>query len=99
MDISIDTSRTFNAGFLDAKGNPALVDGVPVWTLEPADLGTLAVAADGKSAVFTAASTLKTGLLRVTTDADMGPGVTNISGQLDINLVSGQAVTVTITLA
>jgi hypothetical protein len=99
MDIAIDTSKTFNAGFLDAKGNPALVDGVPVWVLDPTDLGTLAVAADGKSAVFTAASTIKTGVLRVSADADLGPGVTTISGQLDINLVSGQAVTIVITPA
>ena len=78
---------------LDAKGNPARVDGVPAWSVSDPSLGTVQAAADGLSAVFTAQQT-GTVQVSVTVDADLGPGVRALSGTLDIQIEPGEAVSI-----
>lgn len=77
---------------VDAYGNPARVDGVPVWTLSDDTLGALTVAADGMSAWF--ATLGPVGLLQVNVqaDADLGAGVRTLGAALDIQVESGEAV-------
>jgi hypothetical protein len=81
---------------LDAKGNPAKVDGVPTWNNSDEAIGTLAAAPDGFSAVYTA---MQTGVAQVSVsaDADLGMGVRTISGTLDIQIEPGEAVSLGIT--
>jgi hypothetical protein len=77
---------------LDARGKPAQVDGVPVWTNSAPTKASLVVSADGLSCIVKA---LDNGSVQigVSADADLGTGVKTITGLLDIEIVSGQAVT------
>lgn len=79
--------------FLDAAGNPALVDGTPAWSSSDPCV-TLEAAADGLSAVATASGALGTAQVSVTADADMGAGVEPITGLLDIQVIADKAATV-----
>lgn len=78
---------------LDARGNPARVDGIPAWNNSDELLGTLVAAADGFSAVFSALQ-IGTCQISVTVDADLGDGVRNLSGTLDIQIEPGEAVSI-----
>jgi hypothetical protein len=94
-----DTQKvTLSIQPVDAKGFAAKVDGVPVWSVSDPTIGGIAIvdANTGLSAVFTA---LLPGVcqVNVTADADLGPGVTSISGTLDVQVEPGQAVSLSIT--
>ncbi len=82
-------------GIKDKEGNPAEVQGVPVWKLSDPSLGDLQVAEDGKSATLLAGSP-STGTIEVACDADLGEGVTTVGAHLDISIVAGDAAVVTI---
>lgn len=85
-----------NVAFTDAKGNPAPVDGTPTWENSNTDLLTVTTAEDGLSAVIVATGTPGTGQVVVKADADLGDGVVEIIGTLDVEVVPGDAVTVVI---
>jgi hypothetical protein len=73
----------------DPKGRPAKVDGVPVWSSSDATVLAVTAAADGMSAVV---DTVAAGTARitVTADADLGAGVTEITGvSEDVNVTIG----------
>lgn len=80
---------------VDAKGNAARVDGAPTWSLTDNALGALDVTGDGMGAVFTPAGvgSLK---IQVHADADLGEGITDLLGELDIEIIGGQAVSIAI---
>ena len=80
----------------DAGGNPARVDGVPVWSLSDADHGVVTTAADGLSAEFVPDGTLGTVQVMVKADADLGTGVRELTGLLDIAIEAGEAVTLAV---
>ena len=80
-----------------AAGNPASVDGVPVWTSSDPDIVALEVAEDGKSAVATAAGGLGAAQVSVVADADLGEGVRELTGVLDIEVLAAEAVELGIT--
>lgn len=75
----------------DEYGNPAPVDGVPVWSLSDPSLITLELEPDGMSGYAITVGPVGTCTLTVTADADMGPGVVPISGNLDLIVVQSQA--------
>lgn len=81
---------------LDGAGNPAPVDGAPVWASSDETLVTLAVAADGLSAVATAVGPLGHVQVSCSADAQIGDGVTTITGTLEIDVVASQATTLAI---
>lgn len=73
----------------DSRGRPARVDGVPVWASSDETVLTVAAAADGMSAVV---DTVAAGTARITVsaDADLGAGVTEITGvSEDVNVTIG----------
>lgn len=85
----------------NALGQPAPVDGVPVWASSDATMLTVTPAADGLSALV---DTVGPGTARfsITADADTGSGVTTITAvSEDINITIGpkhQASVMTLTL-
>jgi len=79
----------------DKKGHAAAVDGVPVWTSSDETVGTVEASADGLSAVVTAGAP-GTCQINVSADADLGSGVESIAGALDLTVVAGKAVALTI---
>lgn len=81
----------------DALGNAAQVDGAPQWALDNPALGSLSVAGDGLSAEFTPGTQANSSVVvQVSCDADLGEGVKTILGSLVLDLVSGEAVSVSI---
>jgi len=80
----------------DAQGNAAKVDGVPQWAVTDDALATLEVAADGFSALVKPKGPIGAFKVQVRADADLGEPVKEILGELDIDLVAGEAVKVEI---
>jgi hypothetical protein len=80
---------------VDVKGNPAAVDGGPLWSVSADGVVTLSPAADGLSCVI---SGLAPGSVQVnvTADADLGEGVRSITGTLDVTVIAAEAVGFTI---
>ena len=77
---------------VDKEKNPAPIDGVAVPSLSSPDFATLNdISADGLSALLVG---IKPGAFQVniTGDADLGTGVKNIVGTLDVELMPGEAV-------
>lgn len=77
---------------LDQYGNPARVDGIPVWNNSDPTVVQLDVAADGITAVVTALGPLGTAQLSATADADLGSGTRSISVTADIQVEASEAV-------
>jgi len=85
------------------KGKPALVDGVPTWASSDETVITVESAADGMSAtVFGVAPNADPAVparVVVTADADLGSGVTPLTGSLDFVVTGGSAASITISAA
>ena len=80
---------------VDKKGKPALVEGVPVWMSSDVAIVDVQPLPDGLSA-FAVAQDLGHAQISVMADADLGEGTTLITGVLEIDVVAGQAVGLTI---
>jgi hypothetical protein len=75
---------------LDARDNEALLFGVPTWTTSDPVIGTLAVAPDGRSAVFTASGL---GVVQIGARAFADQAQTRaLEATLDIQVEPGEAV-------
>lgn len=80
---SLLTSQEFPSVTLtitNAAGQPAPVDGVPVWATSDATVISVVAAADGMSAVVAAVAPGGPARITVTADADLGAGVSTITG-------------------
>jgi hypothetical protein len=98
LNLSIDQKVTVELAITDRNGNPATVDGTPEWDATPADLVTIEPAADGRSAVITSGDISGDAvLITVRTDADLGDGVRELVGTLEINLTGGEAQFISLT--
>lgn len=77
----------------DSHGQPAAVDGVPVWASSDETVLTVTAAADGMSAVVdtVAPSTIGSpARISVSADADLGAGVVSLTGvSEDIHVTLG----------
>jgi hypothetical protein len=83
----------------DAKGNPATVDGVPVWSSADETRVSVEAAADGMSATIFAEgpATTQPVQVSVTADADLGEGIKPLVGLLDVTIVGAEATVIAIT--
>lgn len=93
MFLPISKKLPLILSVVDLKGNPAVVDGLPVWALSDESLATLEVAADGMSAMVVPVGPLGKVIVQAKADADMGAGVKEILGQMEVEMVAGEAVT------
>lgn len=92
-----DTEKvTLSIAPLDAKGNAASVDGAPVWASSNEAVLTVTASADGFSAVAVAVGPLGTAQVSVQVDADLGEGVKPLAATLDIDVLAGEAVALSI---
>lgn len=97
--ITITDNQQFEVTIspVDAKGNPAPIEGAPVWSVsDPALLTVTALEPDGLTALVVAVGPLGAAQVLVSADADLGEGVTTIGGLLDVDIVAGQAVSLEI---
>lgn len=83
--------------FSDAAGNPAGVEGAPVWSSSDDAVLTVTAGSDGLTANAAAVGPLGTAQVQLTADADLGEGVVQITGTLDVEVIASQAATATIT--
>jgi len=85
--------------YVDAAGNPAVVDGAPVWSSsDPSVLAVDVDAADAFSAKVTPAGPARTAQVKVSADADLGTGTRELITLLDVEVVAGEAVAGTISV-
>jgi len=80
---------------LDKRGKPAQVDGVPVWACSDPLLATVEPSEDGLSCVVKALDN-GSAQISVSADADLGEGVRALTGTLDLEIVSGEAASLSI---
>lgn len=96
MFLKITQKLPLSVEFQDKLGNPAKVDGAPVWAVSDETLATLSVAADGMSAELVPTGAIGEFKVQVSADADLGEGVKSILGELAIELLPAEAVSVAI---
>lgn len=83
---------SLSVAFTTAVGNPATVDGVPVWATSDESVLSVVASEDGLSAVVTTVGPLGSAQVSVTADADLGEGVKPLVGTLDVTVVGSEAV-------
>ncbi len=82
-------------GPVDAKGLPAQVDGVPVWTSSDETMATVVPTADGLGCLVVPQVPLSTGFqVRVEADADLGAGVRSLTGSIELEIGPSEAVAI-----
>jgi hypothetical protein len=92
-DTEVPGTCTVTVAFTDAKGKPAAVDGVPVWTVDSTSVvDTITPAADGMSAVLHITDNIGAALVTVDADADLGSGVTDVKVSDTVSVIAGDAV-------
>lgn len=96
MFIKTSEQLPLSISIVDMFGNPAKVDGAPVWALTDVDAATVEVAEDGMSAVVKPTGKAASLKVQVSADADLGEGVKTLLGELDLDIVSGEAVSISI---
>lgn len=91
-----DQKELLTIAVTDKKGNPAALDGVPVWASSDETIAAVEPAEDGMSATVNA---VRPGSCKVTVtgDADLGEGVAPLVGIIDISVTPGSAVQIEIT--
>jgi hypothetical protein len=83
--------------YVDAKGNPAQVDGPVAWSSSNEAVLTVEVdAADSTLATIVPGDQLSQAQVVATADADLGEGVKQIVTTMDVTIVAGEAVSGTI---
>lgn len=81
-----------SVAFTTKAGNPASVDGAPQWVSSDPTVIQVVQSEDGLSAEAIAVGPLGVAQVSVTADADLGEGVSTITGVLDIEVKASQAV-------
>jgi hypothetical protein len=92
ITISADKKRTLSVQAVDAKGRPATLDGIPAWAVSPEGGVSLFPAADGMSCDVAWLAPKDGQVVTVKGDADLGDGVKEIIGTLDVKTLSAEAV-------
>src|SRR5262245_60005011 len=70
VQLTSNQRQTLSVVFTDSRGNPAPVDGEPVWAIDNPNLISLLPAADGLSCVISAVGPLGSALVSIQADAD-----------------------------
>lgn len=78
---------------VDAKGNPASIDGQAQWSSSNPQIANVQnISADSLSADVIPGDQLGSCQINVQADADLGSGTQNITGVLDVTVMAGEAV-------
>jgi hypothetical protein len=96
--LAVDEYVEVKVSYVDAAGNPAVVDGDVVWESSNPDLVTVTAHDDTTSADVCPAGNgdLGTAQISATADADLGEGVRELITVFDVQIVAGEAVAGTI---
>jgi hypothetical protein len=85
--------------YVDAKGNPATIDGDVTWGSSDNNIATVTVDADTTRCKVTPAANIGNVQITATADADLGEGTRELITTMDVTVVAGEAVAGTITPA
>jgi hypothetical protein len=96
MFLKVNQSLPLSIAIKDSFGNPARVDGLPVWALTNEALGSIVVSADGMSATLSPSGVIGMCDVQVRADADLGEGIREILGVLNMEFIAGDAAIVEI---
>lgn len=96
MQFKVTQQFPITLTFQDAAGNPAQIQGVPEWTNNNTNVLSMEVAADGMSAVVSAVGPAGSGQISVKADSNLGEGITEITGVLDVEALPGDATVITL---
>lgn len=96
MNLKVSQKVKLVLEIKDKGGNPALVDGAPLWSLTDPSLGDVVPAEDGLSAVLTPKGGLGSCVVQVSADADLGEGKKDILGELPVDFLAGDAAVISI---
>jgi len=77
-----------------AAGNPAKVDGEPVWGVSDETILEVVATDDPFTVEIVTKGPLGSAQVSVSVDADLGEGVRELTGTLDIDVVAAEAATV-----
>jgi hypothetical protein len=96
-DTDVPGSAVLTVSFVDAKGKPAKVDGIPTLAVDNAAVVDSAPAfTDNGDGTFSSklhiTDTTGAAQLTVTADADLGTGVTTITSVDTVSVIPGDAV-------
>lgn len=91
-----DKSVQVKIAYVDAKGNPAKVDGDVEWTSSDEDICGIATTGDSTLVTLIPGSKIGQCQIKATADADLGEGVREIVTPFDMEVVAGEAVAGTI---
>lgn len=98
LELTIDQKARIDVAFTDRAGNPAKVDGTPLWASSDEGLFSVEPAEDGMSAyVVSGDETGDAGLLTVRADADMGEGMREVVGTLEVRILAGETQFISLT--
>jgi hypothetical protein len=79
--------------FVDSKGKPAKVDGVPTWTASDSTVvDSITAAPDGMSAKIHVTDTIGVSQVTVNADVDLGTGTNNVDFVDSVSVIAGDAV-------
>lgn len=87
-----DKTASAAVSYVDAKGNPAKVEGKPVWSSSDDTVLKVTAADDGMSATIEPVGPLGVAQVKVEADADLGAGVSPIITLADVEVAAGTAV-------
>lgn len=95
MKVTLTDIQQFDVAvsFVDKKGNPATIVGLPAWTPSDAALLTVTPNADGLSATVVANGPIGIGQVTLNAEGGPNPGDDPIVGILDVEVVSSKATT------
>lgn len=94
--LSATQQCTLSVTVTDKKGNPAPVDGTPDWLVDNPNVVALTPSADGLSCLISAIGPIGGATVTFRGDADLGDGVKEIAGILEVDVTAGEASLVTI---
>jgi hypothetical protein len=96
-----DKEVAVNIAYVDAKGNPATVDGDVQWASSDDNICTVTAKPENQAmnALVVPGANLGNAQISATADADLGEGIREIITLFDLTVVGGEAVAGTITPA
>ena len=97
MFLKVSEALPMGIEIKDKFGNAAQVEGAPQWAVTSPELATLEVAEGGMSAVLKPTGLVGLLKVQVSCDADLSEGVKTLLGELEVELLSGEAIAVAIT--
>src|SRR4051812_4999715 len=97
VSLTVDQEVSVSLAVTDRVGNPATIDGSPVWASSDESVATVVEnAGNPLAAIILSADRAGAALITATVDADLGEGVRQIVGTLEVQVTAGEAQFVTL---